>query len=62
MDIFYFFVQLTKRFLENCQPAVSVCCIHNNLGHVILNLGKMQFLIIDRQKAYQRVTAGDTVL
>lgn len=62
MDIFYFLVQLTKHFLENCQPAVSVCCIHNNLGHVILNLGKMQFLIIDRQKAYQRVTAGDTVL
>lgn len=62
IDIFYFLVQLTKCFLENCQPAVGMSCIQNNLGHIILNLGKMQLLGISTDRKQITVTNSNSFI
>lgn len=58
MHILYFLVQLTKRFLEKRQPAAGVSHIQNNLGHVVLNLGKMQLLGMSTDRKQTAVTTA----
>lgn len=62
MDIFYFLVQLTECFLESCQPAVGMSCIQNNLGDIVLNLGKMQLLGISTDRKQITVTNSTSLI
>lgn len=62
MDIIYFFVQLTKCFLEHCQPAGGVSCVQSNLGRFILNLGKMQLLGTSTDQNQITVTTSYSVI